>query len=242
MNTKIKNTSVIIIIALAFLAGGIFAFRKVSQAGIVINTNTTSLEAINHLKETQDALSKTFQRLSSALETQSAEDDATGLGVSEKMKASLNNLDKFQRQNSQNLKALSISTPLLDQLDSIVSQLQNNNVSDALSKLQEIKKQFSVKEVKAFSKPANLIIDSMVKDAKAYFKSKTPSKSSVREYTAKLKKSKSSISDLRKDIISYVNSLDKVIRDVIDATEATFSDYYYDEDGAEPELDDLIEE
>lgn len=230
MNTKIKNIFVIIIIAFALLAGGIFAFRKVSQAGIVINTNTSSLEAISHLKETQDALSKTFQRLSSALETQSAEDDSAGLGVSEKMKASLGGLDKLQRQNSQNLKMLSISTPLLDQLDLIVSRFQNNsNASDALSKLQEIKKQFSAKEVKAFSKPANLIIDLMVKDAKAYFKSKSPSKSSVREYTAKLKKSKAAVSDLRKNIISYVNSLDKVIREVVDATEATFSDYYMDD-------------
>lgn len=234
MNTKTKNTSVVIIIAFALLAGSIFAFRKVSQAGIVINTNTSSLEAINRLKETQDALSKTFQRLSSAMEMQSAEDDSDGLAVSEKMKASLKNLDKFQQQNSQNLKALSISTPLLDQLDSIVSRFQNNNnASDALSKLQEIKKQFSAKELKAFSKPANLIIDSMAKDAKAYFKSKSPSKSSAREYTAKLKKSKASISDLRKDIISYVNSLDKVVREVVDATEAAFSDYY---------MDDLIEE
>ncbi|HLQ33747.1 MAG TPA: flagellin [Chloroflexota bacterium] len=64
---------------------------------ISINTNTLALEAARNLDLTSASFTRAVQRLSSGLRINSAADDPSGLGVSQKLIAQINGFDQAQR-------------------------------------------------------------------------------------------------------------------------------------------------
>ena len=62
--------------------------------GLSINTNVMSLNAQRNLGKSQNALSKSMQRLSSGLRINSAKDDAAGLAISDRMTSQIRGLNQ----------------------------------------------------------------------------------------------------------------------------------------------------
>ncbi len=73
---------------------------------ISINTNTVALEAMRNLDLTAMSFTKAVQRLSSGLRINSAADDPSGLGVSQKLIAQINGFDQAQRNTQDALSLL----------------------------------------------------------------------------------------------------------------------------------------
>ena len=61
---------------------------------LTINTNVMSLNAQRNLGQSQSALAKSMERLSSGLRINSAKDDAAGLAISDRMTSQVNGLDQ----------------------------------------------------------------------------------------------------------------------------------------------------
>ena len=64
---------------------------------LTVQTNTQSMYAQTQLGQTQQALSKTFQRLSSGYRINDASDDAAGLGISKSMNAQIRSFGVAER-------------------------------------------------------------------------------------------------------------------------------------------------
>src|SRR5450755_2857995 len=64
---------------------------------IDIQTNVASIDAQLRMSSTQNAVSKSFQRLSSGYRVNSAADDAAGLAISESMKSQIRSYTVAQR-------------------------------------------------------------------------------------------------------------------------------------------------
>ena len=63
----------------------------------VINTNISSLNSQRHLNNTQSALNRSLERLSSGLRINSAKDDAAGLAISDRMTTQINGMNVATR-------------------------------------------------------------------------------------------------------------------------------------------------
>ncbi len=68
-----------------------------ANASLIINTNTASLTASQQLGRTQEALQRSFQRLSSGLRINSASDEAAGLAVSESLRTQVRSMEQAMR-------------------------------------------------------------------------------------------------------------------------------------------------
>ena len=62
--------------------------------GIVVNHNLSAMNANRQLGINQSAMSKSLEKLSSGLKINRAADDASGLSISEKMRAQIRGLDQ----------------------------------------------------------------------------------------------------------------------------------------------------
>jgi len=62
-----------------------------------INTNLAAMNAHRQLSMNDDALSKSLQRLSSGMRINSAQDDAAGLAISQRMLSQIQGTDQAQR-------------------------------------------------------------------------------------------------------------------------------------------------
>ncbi len=100
-----------------------------------INTNIMALNAQNKLSSNQGAVEKSIQRLSSGLRINGAADDASGLAISEKMRAQIRGLGQAQ-SNAQDVisliqtaeGALQQTTDILQRMRELVIKAQNTGV------------------------------------------------------------------------------------------------------------------
>jgi len=112
--------------------------------GLSINTNVMSLNAQRNLGQSQSALSKSMQRLSSGLRINSAKDDAAGLAISDRMTSQIRGLNQAARNANDGISlaqtaegALGESTNLLQRMRELAVQSANDtNTSSDRSSLQ----------------------------------------------------------------------------------------------------------
>ena len=116
--------------------------------GLFINTNTSSINARRKLTSSSNALSRSFERLSSGLRINSARDDAAGLAISNRMTAQIRGLDQAVRNSNDGISlaqtaegALNETTNLLQRIRELAVQSasDNNNPSDRASLNEEVK-------------------------------------------------------------------------------------------------------
>ncbi|MBN1141288.1 MAG: flagellin [Deltaproteobacteria bacterium] len=105
---------------------------------LTINTNVMSLNAQRNLGQSQSALSKSMQRLSSGLRINSAKDDAAGLAISDRMTAQIRGLNQAARNANDGISlaqtaegALQESTNLLQRIRELAVQSANDTNSDS---------------------------------------------------------------------------------------------------------------
>ncbi len=110
--------------------------------GLSINTNVMSLNAQRNLGQSQNALSKSMQRLSSGLRINSAKDDAAGLAISDRMTSQIRGLNQAARNANDGISlaqtaegALQESTNILQRMRELAVQSANdtNSTSDRIS-------------------------------------------------------------------------------------------------------------
>ncbi|HEX2603914.1 MAG TPA: flagellin [Oxalicibacterium sp.] len=114
---------------------------------MVINTNTSSLNAQRNLTMSQSSLATSIQRLSSGLRINSAKDDAAGLAISDRMTSQINGLDQAARNANDGISlaqtaegGLSTMTDLLQRMRTLAVQSANgtNSASDRASLQEEV--------------------------------------------------------------------------------------------------------
>ena len=86
-----------------------------------VNTNTSAINARNKLNKSTNALSRTFERLSSGLRVNSAKDDAAGLAISSRMTAQIRGLTQAVR-NASDTSSLAMTAE--GALNTVVNTLQ----------------------------------------------------------------------------------------------------------------------
>lgn len=100
-----------------------------------INTNVMALNAQNMLNKNQSSVEKSIRKLSSGLRINSAADDASGLAISEKMRAQIRGLGQAQSNAQDGISllqtaegALQQSTDILQRMRELVIKAQNTGV------------------------------------------------------------------------------------------------------------------
>jgi flagellin len=96
-----------------------------------INTNVAALNSYNQLKDTQNNLSKSLERLSSGKRINSAADDAAGLAISEKMNAQINGLSQAQRNAQDGISMIQTAEGALKESHSILQRMRELSVQAA---------------------------------------------------------------------------------------------------------------
>src|SRR6056297_2835948 len=93
-----------------------------------INTNIAALNSYNQLKDTQNNLSQSLERLSSGKRINSAADDAAGLAISEKMKSQINGLDQAKRNAQDGISMIQTAEGALSESHSILQRMRELSV------------------------------------------------------------------------------------------------------------------
>jgi flagellin len=96
-----------------------------------INTNVAALNSYNQLKNTQNSLSKSLQRLSSGKRINGAADDAAGLAISEKMNAQVRGLGQAQRNAQDGISMIQTAEGALKESHSILQRMRELAVQSA---------------------------------------------------------------------------------------------------------------
>ncbi len=92
--------------------------------GLRIQTNIAGLNAHRNLVNTDRALSKTLQRLSSGFRINSAADDAAGLAVSEGLRADIRSYQVATRNTSEAGSLLQVAEGAMDQIGAMLVRLK----------------------------------------------------------------------------------------------------------------------
>jgi flagellin len=115
--------------------------------GLYINTNTASINGRRRLSQSSNAMSRSFERLSSGLRINSAKDDAAGLAISNRMTAQIRGLDQAVRNSNDGISmaqtaegALNETTNILQRIRELAVQAasDHNNTSDRQSLQEEV--------------------------------------------------------------------------------------------------------
>ena len=111
----------------------------------VINTNITSMIGQQNLRESQNALQTSMERLSSGLRINSAKDDAAGQAIANRMTAQITGLSQAQRNANDGISVAQTAEGALNQVNDnlqrvreLTVQAQNGtNSQDDLSSIQD---------------------------------------------------------------------------------------------------------
>jgi flagellin len=98
---------------------------------ITINTNVASLSAQRNLASTQRSLAGNLSRLSSGSRIAQASDDAAGLGISEKMKASIRGYSQAARNANDGISMIQVAEGAMNQQAGILTRLRELAVQSA---------------------------------------------------------------------------------------------------------------
>lgn len=117
-----KHPLVWALVAFAVVAGLVWSSNvRGIDAALTVNTNVASLNAQRQLAKTQEALSKSFERLSSGLRINDAADDAAGLGVSEDLRAQVRALESARQNTAAASKMLTLTEDLTAKVNTAIS-------------------------------------------------------------------------------------------------------------------------
>ena len=100
---------------------------------MIINHNLSAVFVNRILSQTEKKISKSIERLSSGLRINSAADDASGLAVSEKLRAQIKGLKQAQRNVMMGISLIQTGEGALSEIQSILLRLRELSVQAANS-------------------------------------------------------------------------------------------------------------
>lgn len=98
---------------------------------LTISTNVPSLNTQRHLSQNNNSLSRNFQRLSSGLRINSAQDDAAGLAISDRMTAQIRGLNQAVRNANDGISLAQTAEGALNETSSMLQRLRELAVQAA---------------------------------------------------------------------------------------------------------------
>lgn len=96
-----------------------------------INTNISALRASNNLNKTNNALSKSLERLSSGYRINKAADDAAGLAIAQKMRTQIAGLEQADRNSSDGISLIQTAEGALVEVQSMAQRIRELSVQAA---------------------------------------------------------------------------------------------------------------
>jgi len=102
-----------------------------SVSSLTLQTNVASLGAQRNLSRTEKGLSSAMARLSSGLRINTAADDAAGLSVSEKLKASIRGLAQAQRNANDGISMLQTAEGAMNEVSDMLVRMRELAVQSA---------------------------------------------------------------------------------------------------------------
>ena len=104
---------------------------------MIINHNISSLNAWRNLENTNNAMQKSLEKLSSGYRINKAADDAAGLAISEKMRAQISGLDVAKRNAQDGISliqtaegAMNETSAILQRMRELAVQASNGTLTD----------------------------------------------------------------------------------------------------------------
>lgn len=236
MKIQYKNKKFAVgIIILGFFV--LFISGVISVHGALkVNTNESSLKAMEHLKETQEKLSKVFERISEELAINGADDDSEGLGISGGLEAEADTVNQMREQITNVNKIVENVHSSVDQTVQLITQLRDaqtqnkpsaSDIAKILNGLQNVRKKLArdtQKEAKPFIKAIVNIIDDTVSLSRSF----SGKKLKAAHFIARINKNIDQILKIDNDVADYAVSVDDVVRKSIDEVEDFLRDF--DED------------
>ncbi|MEB3196851.1 MAG: flagellin [Candidatus Sericytochromatia bacterium] len=96
-----------------------------------INTNVSSLVAWRNLQKNDDNLSRSLERLSTGLRINAGKDDASGLGISERLRSSISGLTAAERNIQDGFNMVGIADGVLDQMTAVTMRMRDLSITAA---------------------------------------------------------------------------------------------------------------
>ncbi|MFG1492146.1 flagellin [Halobacteriovorax sp. ZH4_bin.1] len=111
--------------------------------GMRINTNVTSLSAQRSLGQSNNAQSKSLEKLSSGTRIVRSADDAAGLAISEKLKGQIRSTNQAERNASDGISMIQIAEGGLNEVSNILVRLRELSVQAASDTVGDTERQFT---------------------------------------------------------------------------------------------------
>lgn len=101
------------------------------MAGISLQTNIASLNAQRQTNKTNFYLSRSMQRLSSGYRINSAQDDAAGMGISERLRAQVRGLRQAVRNANDGLSVIQTAEGVMGEISDVLIRMRELSVQSA---------------------------------------------------------------------------------------------------------------
>src|SRR4051794_30884160 len=99
-----------------------------NMMGMSVNTNIASLNAYRNLSTTNDAMSKSLERLSSGFRINKASDDAAGLAISEGLRSQIGGMTQAVRNTQDGTSVVQTAEGALNETTSILQRMRDLSV------------------------------------------------------------------------------------------------------------------
>ncbi len=124
---------------------------------MIINTNMSSIIALNNLNRTNNAMDDNLQKLSSGLRINKAADDAAGLAISEKMIGQIKGLNQAQRNAQDGISLIQTAEGAENEIHAILQRMRELAVQASNDTLTSTDRAQSDKEFQALNQEINRI-------------------------------------------------------------------------------------
>src|SRR5947209_6671583 len=101
--------------------------------GLSVNTNIAAMNAYRNLSSTNDAMSKSLERLSSGYRINKASDDAAGLAISEGLRSQIGGMSQAVRNTQDGTSVVQTAEGALNETTSILQRMRDLSVQASSS-------------------------------------------------------------------------------------------------------------
>lgn len=109
---------------------------------IVVNSNTTAMDALGHLNRTNRGLKSTFAKISSGLRINSAADDSAGLAVAENLQSEAQSLRQAQRNTHDGISVIQTAEGATTEVGDILKRMRELAVQSSSETLANSERSF----------------------------------------------------------------------------------------------------
>mgnify|MGYP000311214162 CR=1 FL=1 len=128
--------------------------------GLRINTNIQALSAQRSLSDNRALQEKTLERLSSGNRITRAGDDAAGLAISERIRASVRSLGQAGRNAQDGISLVQVAEGATNEISNILVRMRELSIQGASDTIGDLERGFIDKEVQALKMEVNRITNS----------------------------------------------------------------------------------